>query len=198
NAFSDPDHVPVGDTIIIPSPSLWPWYGPSDTAAMAVAEATEEAEDSESEEEEAEVLSTDDGDSTDDDAEGAEAEATEAPTAEPTATSMPQSQPAAAAQRSTSSTASNPSVAAVREQFAAGYAAAGGPAQYLDHILNRVIGCESGFNVRAYNPAGPFYGLMQFLPQTWANTGGGDWFDAWQQGHNTGVLLKSSTPQSQW
>ena len=52
--------------------------------------------------------------------------------------------------------------------------------------MSNVIPCESGFNLRAYNPAGPFYGLMQFLPQTWANTGGGDWFDAWQQGHNTG------------
>jgi hypothetical protein len=89
-------------------------------------------------------------------------------------------------------------VAEIKDLFAEGYIAGGGPPQYIEILLSKVIACESGYNLRAFNPAGPFYGLMQFLPETWSNTGGGDWFDPWQQGHNTGVLLKSSSPQSQW
>ena len=32
--------------------------------------------------------------------------------------------------------------------------------------------CESGGNPRAYNPAGPFYGLYQFMESTWHSVGG--------------------------
>lgn len=32
--------------------------------------------------------------------------------------------------------------------------------------------CESGGNPRAYNPAGPFYGLYQFMASTWRAVGG--------------------------
>lgn len=32
--------------------------------------------------------------------------------------------------------------------------------------------CESGGNPRAYNPAGPYYGLYQFLESTWRSVGG--------------------------
>jgi uncharacterized protein YabE (DUF348 family) len=32
--------------------------------------------------------------------------------------------------------------------------------------------CESGGNPQAYNPAGPFYGLYQFMVQTWQAVGG--------------------------
>ena len=32
--------------------------------------------------------------------------------------------------------------------------------------------CESGGNPRAYNPAGPYYGLYQFSAGTWASVGG--------------------------
>jgi len=32
--------------------------------------------------------------------------------------------------------------------------------------------CESGGNPRAYNPAGPFYGLYQFMESTWHAVGG--------------------------
>lgn len=183
NAFANPNQIPVGDTILIPSPTLWPWTGP-------VAVAIEEDEAEEEEDEPAQA-------------------ATESPTEAPTPDDQPEPSPTpeAAVARATeapapaparSSAASNPSVGSVRDQFAAGYIAGGGPAQYLEHILATVIPCESGYNVRAFNPAGPYYGLMQFATQTWANTGGGDWFDAWQQGHNTAVLLQRSTPQSQW
>jgi uncharacterized protein YabE (DUF348 family) len=32
--------------------------------------------------------------------------------------------------------------------------------------------CESGGNPQAYNPAGPFYGLYQFMESTWRSVGG--------------------------
>lgn len=43
----------------------------------------------------------------------------------------------------------------------------------------RVARCESGYNPRAYNGAGPYYGLFQFLMSTFKATpyGGGDIYD---------------------
>jgi soluble lytic murein transglycosylase-like protein len=41
--------------------------------------------------------------------------------------------------------------------------------------------CESGLNPNAYNGAGPYDGLFQFLPSTFAAHGGGDIWDPTQQ-----------------
>ena len=86
----------------------------------------------------------------------------------------------------------------VQDQFASGYYSAGGPEHLLQHILSRVIPCESGYTVSAYNPTGPYYGLMQFSPSTWASAGGGDYYSAWQQGANTARLIQRSAPATQW
>jgi len=41
--------------------------------------------------------------------------------------------------------------------------------------------CESGYNPNAYNPAGPYEGLFQFLPSTFRAHGGTDIWDPTQQ-----------------
>jgi hypothetical protein len=105
----------------------------------------------------------------------------------------------ASADGSSSTRHSQPSVATIREDFTAGYLSIGGSERVLEHILDWVIPCESSYNLHAFNPAGPFYGLMQFLEATWMRVGGGDWRDAEQQGANTARLLKSGAhPESQW
>jgi LysM repeat protein len=195
NGLADGDTVVVGATLLIPSPNLWPLSSPGSAATTEedldgeVEEAAGDEATTPEETTQGEEATTDDeaGESTPEGEAGPE-EGAETPTAEP---SPEQTQ-------GPSSPHANPSVGEIRDQFAAGYIAGGGPAQYLEKILASVIPCESGYNLRAYNPGGPFYGLMQFLPETWARTGGGDWFDAWQQGHNTGVLLQRSSPSTQW
>jgi hypothetical protein len=84
------------------------------------------------------------------------------------------------------------------ELFIDGYRAAGGNEAYLDRIVTRVIPCESGGVPTIVNRSGPFYGLMQFSPSTWAATGGGDWFDPWQQGANTARLVAMANPAHHW
>jgi LysM repeat protein len=232
NPSIDPNNVIAGSELLIPSPTLWPVFGPvvveeADAPAAAAVEEgpsdeTPVAEAGESppatDEQPVEAQPTGEGDpeapseaesQQADDAEGGSESADQAGSTGDAGEQESQDEqeseedqadgsgseplPSAGASRN-----ANPSVPEIRDQFAAGYIAGGGPPQYLDRILTIVIPCESGYNLRAFNPAGPFYGLMQFLPQTWANTGGGDWADAWQQGHNTGVLLLRSSPASQW
>ncbi len=91
-----------------------------------------------------------------------------------------------------------PAAGGALQAFAAGYQDAGGNPAHLERILARVIPCESGGNPAAYNPAGPFYGLMQFLDSTWAAVGGGDWRDPYTQGANTARLLARANPATQW
>lgn len=47
--------------------------------------------------------------------------------------------------------------------------------------LVKIARCESGFNPRAYNPAGPYIGLFQFLPATYYANGGKDLYNPYEQ-----------------
>jgi hypothetical protein len=82
-----------------------------------------------------------------------------------------------------------------RDEFIRGYQEAGGAPALLDHFLNVVIPCESGWQV---NPGGYHLGLAQFAPDSWAAAGGGDPFDAYQQGANTARWAKMTVPSEQW
>jgi soluble lytic murein transglycosylase-like protein len=53
----------------------------------------------------------------------------------------------------------------------------------------KIARCESGLNPRAYNPAGPYYGLFQFLASTFRGNGGTDIWDAAQQADITAKML---------
>lgn len=53
----------------------------------------------------------------------------------------------------------------------------------------KIARCESGLNPRAYNPAGPYIGLFQFLPSTFKAHGGTDIYDPVQQADITGFML---------
>lgn len=86
----------------------------------------------------------------------------------------------------------------VIDLFIAGYRDSGGPEDKLEHIVTRVIPCESSGNPYAVSPAGPYYGLMQFVGATWRAAGGGDWADPYQQGANTAWLLGKANPSTQW
>lgn len=85
----------------------------------------------------------------------------------------------------------------IQEDFIAGARAAGATDAVLAHLM-RMIPCESGWNPMAYNPVGPFYGLLQFLESTWNTVGGGDIYDPWQQGHNGATLYQIADWRSQW
>lgn len=45
----------------------------------------------------------------------------------------------------------------------------------------RIASCESGLRPNAYNPSGPYIGLFQFLPSTFAAHGGTNIYDPAQQ-----------------
>lgn len=53
----------------------------------------------------------------------------------------------------------------------------------------KIAECESGLNPRAYNPAGPYIGLFQFLPSTFRAHGGTDIYDPVQQSNITADML---------
>lgn len=81
--------------------------------------------------------------------------------------------------------------------FVQGWTSGGGDAVSLRLVLC-VMGKESGGDPYAYNAAGPFYGLMQFLGSTWDAMGGGDWRDPYRQGVNTARLWRAASPANQW
>lgn len=92
---------------------------------------------------------------------------------------------------------SPPPAGDVAGAFTAGYLAAGGNGNLLPRVL-RTMMCESEGKPRAYNAAGPYYGLMQFSETTWQSVGGGDWFDPYTQGANTARLMARANPATQW
>jgi soluble lytic murein transglycosylase-like protein len=67
--------------------------------------------------------------------------------------------------------------------FSAGYRAAGGPPDLLDHLITVVIPCESHWNPLDQSDAGQL-GLLQFDPDTWrrAARAGADWRVSFEQG----------------
>ena len=191
NGITDANGVLVGETLLIPSPTIGPVSG-----SVADTEEGTEAGESEALPAEAEAEVTPDIE-TDSDSAGSAVTA-DAEVALDVEVSAAPSLVQPEASNDVAPGNANSTVAEIRAEFAAGYISAGGPEQYLDHLMESVIPCESGYDELAFNPVGPYYGLLQFNSQTWANNGGGDWFDAWQQGANTGRLLQSYIPAMQW
>jgi len=56
--------------------------------------------------------------------------------------------------------------------------------------------CESGLNPNAYNGAGPYDGLFQFLPSTFAAHGGGDIWDPTQQAQIAATMFANGESES--
>jgi soluble lytic murein transglycosylase-like protein len=61
----------------------------------------------------------------------------------------------------------------------------------------KIARCESGLRPRAYNPAGPYYGLFQFLQSTFRAHGGTDIWDPYQQSEITATMLSQGGAR-QW
>ena len=96
------------------------------------------------------------------------------PTAPPTPTPAPVVRAVAPAVASTGTSSSGGDVEAI--------ITAAAQAQGVDPSwLISTAECESGLNPNAYNGAGPYDGLFQFLPSTFAAHGGGDIWDPTQQ-----------------
>jgi soluble lytic murein transglycosylase-like protein len=56
--------------------------------------------------------------------------------------------------------------------------------------------CESGLRPNAYNPAGPYVGLYQFLPSTFAAHGGTNIYDPTQQANIAAAMLAAGGARS--
>ena len=102
------------------------------------------------------------------------AKASPPPTPTPTPTPMPTPTPRPAAPAPAAAPPSGGTVADIIAAAAMRYGV--NPA-----YLIRVARCESGLNPRAYNPAGPYIGLFQFLPSTFYSYGGRDIYSAYDQ-----------------
>jgi len=55
--------------------------------------------------------------------------------------------------------------------------------------LVSIASCESGLRPSAYNPAGPYVGLFQFLPSTFAAHGGTNIYDPNQQANIAATMI---------
>jgi soluble lytic murein transglycosylase-like protein len=106
------------------------------------------------------------------------------PTALPTPTPAPVVRAAAPAAASTGTSTSGGDVEAIIT--AAGQAAGVDP-----NWLISTAGCESGLNPNAYNGAGPYEGLFQFLPSTFRAHGGTNIWDPTQQAQIAATMFGS-------
>lgn len=85
---------------------------------------------------------------------------------------------------------------AVQADFIAGWFAGGGDQARLPLALE-IINAESGWQINAYNAAGPYTGLGQW-DSTWYAYGGGDIYSPWQQGHNMAVRVVATGGFKAW
>ena len=56
-------------------------------------------------------------------------------------------------------------------------------------FMLKISACESGFRPNAYNPAGPYIGIFQFLPSTFRAHGGTNIYDPTQQANIAATML---------
>ncbi len=86
----------------------------------------------------------------------------------------------------------------VRSQFEQGWRSVGGSEEWLALATAALIPCESGWNVYAYNPEGPYLGLGQWLESTWSGiasaTGFHDIYDPFHQGANIAYKVLRDGP----
>lgn len=78
------------------------------------------------------------------------------------------------------------SAADIVEQFSRGYFEAGGPA-YAWPAVVEMVRCESSWLLYT---DGPYNGLAQFDWPTWAEAGGGNPYDPYDQGRNVAYFVK--------
>ena len=91
-----------------------------------------------------------------------------------------------------------PDTTDVRARFVEGWRSVGGSEEWLALAVAALIPCESGWNVYAYNPAGPYLGLGQWLESTWSGiaraTGLHDIYDPYHQGANIAYKVLRDGP----
>ena len=76
--------------------------------------------------------------------------------------------------------------------FSAGYRDAGGPPEYLDHLLADVIPCEWGWH--PWQPGNGYLSRAQFDPLSWQDAGGGDPWDDYTVGGNVARWIGKVNP----
>ena len=81
-------------------------------------------------------------------------------------------------------------VSSLRDDFLAGYDAAGGPEQYRLHFVDAVLPCEwSDPWGTPWYPGNGYLSIAQFHPDTWERAGGGNPNDLFTVGRNVANWL---------
>lgn len=111
-------------------------------------------------------------------------------TAAPTPTLAPEAAPVPRAPQPPANPPEEP--ADLIAAFSAGYRDAGGPPEYLDHLINDVIPCEWGWE--PWYPGNGYLTRAQFDPGSWENAGGGDYTDEYTVGANVGRWVRMVDP----